>query len=60
MTAHVDVWMTDEMKARLDALLLTRARQLGHRLSLADLGREAFLRLLEKEEAESESTAVNP
>lgn len=60
MTTHVDVWMTEDMKQRLDALLLSRIRRLGHRLSLADLGREAFLRLLEDEDANEESTAVTP
>lgn len=46
ITARVDVWMSEEMKSELEALLVSRCAANGHRLSLSDLGREAFLRLL--------------
>lgn len=48
VTVRVDVWMTEDMKDQIDALLLARMSATGHRLTLSDLGREAFLLLLKQ------------
>jgi hypothetical protein len=47
------VRVDDETRARLDAVLVRRAR-VGLRLSMADLAREALLRYLADEEAEAD------
>lgn len=49
VTVQVGVWMDPQMKEKLDEIRRERAAKSGHRLTLADLGREAFLRFLERE-----------
>ncbi len=49
MSTHVDVWMSREMFDALTLIRGSRAIHKGHRLTMADLGREAFLLLIQQE-----------
>lgn len=46
VTVRVQVWMSVEMQQQLNQLIRERNERTGHRLTLSDLGREAFIQLL--------------
>jgi Arc/MetJ-type ribon-helix-helix transcriptional regulator len=49
-TSNINVCVSPELRSQLQELLVRRFRRKGHRLSMSDLGREAFYLLLDQEE----------
>ncbi len=58
LTVPITVWVTEDMKQQLETLLVRRVRETGHRLTLSDLARESFLRLLEEHSVQPAADAV--